>query len=357
MKISSVELKGLIKRLTCVKGEDLILTSGGLVARDQDMTVCVASDKFSGVPNTSVDFRKFSAVTNRMSGELEITFGQSVVVKSGKAKAEMECKTPKPYVFTRPEELIELSLAPVKELLKYTSSAASTNKADSMFGGFVQFESTVKDNFDSEEILGFESMGTDGHKCAYESVAAPNCGKGAKFNYLIPLPAVAAIQLMDGKTLQFGETPSSYYLTSGATTVYANKLSKKFPNYRSFLPKTFKFTAVLDPVELKRVLHTVEPMVQEAEQYGVVFHFLDGRLNVKTVGSGGTAEDEMEYEADVLADVCEFTSKFNLKILTDYLGCVSTDITFNANSDKDPVILQSGNRNYMMAAVRGGTNG
>lgn len=346
----SSELKSLIKSVNSVKAEHLVLTSGGIVASDSDITVCASNPKFEGFPTIQVNARKFTSIINKMSGDIEITpTDNSLVVKSGKAKLELEFSTPKPRVFGRPEKLHTLPLQPVRDLLKYASVAADTNKAAAQ-GGVVQFE-TVTDLIEDKAIA-VEAMATDGKRCAYSTV---NLELPSNFRYVIPLPAVAAIQSLTGDSVQIGEAASFYYISSGSATVYANKLSKTFPNYKAYLPKSYKFSATLDAAAFKSVLSTVETMVQDVEQNAVSVHFLDGRLTVRSVGKGEYAEDEMAYEADPLADVTEFKVKIDHRFLWDFVSAVSGDVVFNGNGQQQPVILESGNRKMMITTVVGGS--
>ena len=127
-----------------------------MVADDSDVTVCVGSDKFSGIPNISVEARKFSSVVNRMSGEIEIIPSDNLLtIKSGKAKVDMEFTAPKPRTFTSPPETITLPLGPMKDLLKYVYTSADQNRAAAT-GGVVQFESVTSGIFGDEKVTGFE---------------------------------------------------------------------------------------------------------------------------------------------------------------------------------------------------------
>jgi DNA polymerase III sliding clamp (beta) subunit (PCNA family) len=360
MQIQATELKSLIKRISPASAEMLIISDGGLVAAGSDLTICAANEAFKGLGLFQVNARKFSSVINRLSGQVDVQKMDNVlVIKSAKTKVEMETAAVKPRVFLAPETLHTLPLSAVRDLLKYVSMAADSNKA-AFAGGVVAFETLTTGLFDEEKISAIEAMGTDGKRCAWSSTEFEG---SAPFKYHITLPAVTAIQGLDGDTLQIGETDSFYYLKSNHTTIYANKLNKAFTNYKNILPKDFKFQATVDAAEFKQVLHVVEPMIQDVEQFAVVVHFLDGKLSVRTVGKGGTAQDEMEYQADPLADVSEFQTKLNHKILADFFSVVSGEVTFNANPPvlnkgqviPQPVILESGNRKIMIAPVAGGS--
>lgn len=359
MLIPATGLKSLIKSLAPASAEMIIVSDGGLVASGSDLTICAFSEAFVGLGLFQVNARKFSSVVNRLSGMIDVQKMDNVlVIKSAKTKVEMETAAVKNRIFTAPETLHTIPLPSVRDLLKYVSMAADSNKAAFM-GGVVQFETLTTGLFEDEKVTAIEAMGTDGKRCAYSSVPY----EGSAFKYHMTLPAVAALQGLDGDTVHIGETDAHYYLKSPNVTVYANKLAKGFTNYKGILPKDFKFQATVDAAEFKQVLHVVEPMIQDVEQFAVVVHFLDGKLSVRTVGKGGTAQDEMEYVSDPLADVSEFETKLNHKILSDFFAAVSGEVTVNANPPvlnkgkmiPQPVILESGNRKIMIAPVAGGS--
>lgn len=360
MLIAATEFKSLIKRLAPASAEMTVFAGAGLVASGADLTICAGNNSFNELGLFQVNSRKLSSVVSRLSGQVYVQKMDNVlVIKSAKATVQMETAAVKPRQFSAPETLHTIPLAAVRDLLKYVSIAADSNKA-AFLGGVVQFETLTTGLFDDEKITAIEAMGTDGKRCAYSSVAFDGV---APFKYHITLPAVSAIQGLDGDTIQIGETDAFYFIKSASTTIYANKLAKGHVNYKQLIPREFKFQATVDAAEFKQVLHVVEPMIQDVEQFSVVVHFLDGKLSVRTVGKGGTASDEMEYAADPLADVSEFQTKVNHKILSDYFSVVSGEVIFNANPPilskgqmiPQPVILESGNRKIMIAPVAGGS--
>jgi DNA polymerase III sliding clamp (beta) subunit (PCNA family) len=346
MQIAASELKSLIKRTSTAKAEFLILMEGGCVASDSDMSVCVQSDSFKGFGTPiQVNSRKFSTVCNRLSGEITVRkTDTALTLSSVKTKVEMAFQPVKPRVFTQPEKLHTLPLTAVRDLLKYVSIAADQNKAAAQ-GGVVQMQ-TVQSVVE-DEVEGLEAAGTDGKRAAWTECVLEGVDP---FKFQIPLPAVAAIQNLDGDTVEIGEGENFYFVRGGATTVYANKLVKRFPNLRSFVPKEFAFTATVDAKSVAEVLHTVEPMTQENEQFAVVVHFLDGTLHIKTCGNGDFAEDETAYEG-----TGEFKTRVNHKLLSDFFAVVGGEVTFKANTNKTPIVLESGTRKIMIAPVMGGT--
>lgn len=350
MKIQASELKSMLKRINSVKSTQTILTDGGILAMDQDISVCTASVSFAGFRvDTSVDSRKFSSVTNRMSGEIEITTtDSSVILKSSKTKVEIEHKPSPKRSYVKPPKLITLPLGVLKETLKYAASAANPNKAAAT-GGAILFQSVMGGDLFEEELTGFEAMGTDDNRCAFITA---DIKPDMAFDYSIPLPAVAALQQMEGETVSFGDAGSVYYFHSGATTVYANKLSKTFPNYKNFVPKDFKFEAELDHIKFKQSLYTVEPMTQEEEKFGIHVHFLDGLLAIGTVGKGGSAEDEIDYAA---VKGPGFSSKLNHRFIQDFVSAATQPVVFKANSSTEPILLESGKRKLLVAPVAGGS--
>jgi len=355
MNIPSADLKALLKRVSSVKGEMLILdTDGSVLVSDPDLTVRAYSPKITEGLGVALNSRKFVSVVNRMTGILDIQkTDNTVVIKSSKTRIEMEYTTPKVPKFQVPSTTHTLPLGVVRDLLKYTASAAHANKAAST-GGVVQLNTISKGLFDDEAVETLQSFGTDDQRCAFSNIAMQGIDP---FTYAIPLPAVAALNSFEGETFTLASSPSHFILQNSGITVYANKLSKSFPDFKKFIPKTFAFTASLELAELKRVLYTVEPMVNQDEANAVFVHFLDGTLNVKTVGKGGVAEDEMQYMADPLAEISDLKLKLSHKFLSDFLNAVTEEVNFSGNSKDTPVVLSSGNRELLLAPIHGGTKG
>lgn len=355
MNIPAADLKQIVKRLASSKAENLFLDTdaGRFIAQDPEITVVVQSDKVkSGEGVYSFNARKFTTVVNRMSGEIELGLGKTLTLKSAKAKVEIELLNGKPPVVGVPKPVINLPLPEIKGLLQYAMTAADTNKA-AEFGGVIQL-STVVRGFEVEEVVGFKAAGTDGKRLGFAEVESP-CSV-APFMYLIPLPAVAALEKLDGKILTAAQSESHFYFADGNTHIFARKLSKAFPNYGSVVPKTFKFVATVQTEELKAALRTVEPFVPDEGARAITVHFLDGTLTVNAK-SGGTAQDELAYKQstpDPIFDDVDFTTRMNFMHLSGFANTASGEIKIQCNEDKDPVLLESGNKKLMAAAVTGG---
>lgn len=348
MNIPAPELKAAIRRLGASKSDTLFLDTrkGLFISQDPELTIVVQceklQDELGGV--FAVNARKFTTVVNRMSGTVELTPGKALTLKSAKAKVEIELMAGKAPVVGTPKNLISLPLTTIKSLLSYAAIAADTNKA-AEYGGVVQLSSINGG--------GFKAAGTDNGRLAFSSAATDNYCK-TPVTYIIPLPAVAALERLEGDEFQAAESDIHFYFADKTTSIFARKLAKPFPDYEAFLPKEFKFAATVDSAGLKEVLRTVEPMVPAEGAHAVTVHFLDGSLRV-SANSGGTAEDETAYTQvkpdPIFDDNFEFKTRMNFKHLLEFVNAVSGEILFQGNSDDSPVVLESGGKKLMAAGM------
>src|SRR5271166_6187645 len=107
MNIIAADLKRSFKKLAPVKSEAYIIGDFGVLCQDSDVWVVVESP-LSGLEPCSVSGKKLAATINRMSGTVEITQQEkSVVLKSAKARIELEAQKTKPTVLPKiPDKLV-----------------------------------------------------------------------------------------------------------------------------------------------------------------------------------------------------------------------------------------------------------
>jgi DNA polymerase III sliding clamp (beta) subunit (PCNA family) len=358
MVIDSKTLKALIKSLGTSKSDSLLVDTdnGRLISQEPDITVVVQSDVLKASQGAfSVNARKFGTVVNRMSKDIDITIsGSSITLKSAKAKIDIEVKKAKLPPLAAPKDVRSLPLNEVKSLLSFSLSAASTNKAAAT-GGVIQLISESQ-GIEEEKIVGMRAAGTDDKRIAFQSSSVEMDGSG--FRYLIPIPAVAVINGMSGDALQVAESTSHFYFSDGQIMAFAAKLNKQFPDYQSFIPKSFTFAGSVRAEELKESLRLIDPMVEVIEANGtrpVKFHFLDGNLNISTVGTGSRAEDAIDFHQetpDPMFEEAEFTSVLDHGFVMAFVSSVSGDILFKANTPQQPILFESGDKKYLLAAVQ-----
>lgn len=358
MIIDSKTLKGLLKSLGTSKSDSLLVDTdnGRLISQEPDITVVVQSDVLRASQGSfAVNARKFGAIVNRMSKDIDLTFSESSIsLKSAKAKVDIEVKKAKLPHLAVPKDVRSLPLADVKSLLSFAMSAASTNKAAAT-GGVIQLV-TVSEGIEDERVVAMKSAGTDDKRIAFQSNTVEKEVK--PFRYLIPIPAVSVINGMNGEDVRVAESPSHFFFSDGNVMAFAAKLNKQFPDYQAFVPKDFAFVGSVKSEELKESLRLIDPVVETIEANGtrpVKFHFLDGNLVVSTVGSGSRAEDTIEFSQvtpDPMFEETEFTVVLDHGFVLDFVNATSGDVHIKANTPKQPILFESGDKKYLLAAVQ-----
>lgn len=355
MNIAATELKSLLKKFSGSKADQLLLdtTAGKITATDSDTLIVVTSDLLRDSFVTSVNARKFIAAVNRLSGNIAITWKNSLVLKSARATIELEVTDAKPVKLSSPERGIKLPLLPVRDMLQYAAAAADTERA-SAFGGVVQL-STENSGIDTVTVTGLKAAGTNGQRLQVATHADESYPAAlAPLSTLIPLPAVAVLRALDGDTLSLGETDSHVYLQAGNTEIWSAKLTKTYPDYSRFIPKEFKYVFEVDAAEMLRVLKTVDLTVDGAISNACTVHFLDGTVTVKSYGTGDSAEDACAYTQitpDPAFDMVDFSAMWNHKFIADFFAAASGVVTISANSAEKPFVFSAGNKTMLVAAV------
>jgi DNA polymerase III sliding clamp (beta) subunit (PCNA family) len=351
VNIPSATLKSLLKKCAPAKAEDLFLdtAAGLLVAYDHDLTILVHSPSLVGEGyQVLIPARKLTTVVNRMSGVIGIeAVGKTLVLKSARATIEIETKPSKkqtPLVFS---ETLSLPLGTVKSMLAFAAISADTNKA-SDYGGVVKFQSKVLSYDAGKPKYGMQAAGTEGHRLF---IAEESTDMDLGFSYTIPLPAVAAIQTLEGETLEVAETDSVLFLRAGDVSIYAAKLSKAFPNYDNFIPKEFKATYSVDAEQFKGVLRMIQPMLDPEKLNASSVHFLDGLVTVSAPG----AKDAIEYKQllpdPIFEDTINSSVLFNGEYLLSYFGAVSGSVDISVGGKNAPLWVVCGNRKMLLGAV------
>lgn len=355
MQIPASELKSLLRKLSPAGAEFLTVDaiSGRLLACGPELTLVVESDSLlekSRGCATTVSYRQFSSIVTRLSGSVDMILGESALtLTSAKAKIEMELAPLRLPVLTRPKDMSTLPLAVVQSLLKFTLPAADTNKAAPHGGGIVQLR-TETSGIETEVVSALRSAATDGKRIAFAQAPVEDT---TAFHYAIPIPAVAAILHLEGETLQVGETENGFLFHAGSVSVYAAKLSKKFPDFGHIVPKTFTFAALISTEALRAALHLIEPMLRQ-ETGAVSLHFLDKCLRVAAHGAAGKAEDEITYRQiipdPVFEDMQEFRIGFHHAQLTDALAG-GGDVKISTNGPDKPALFESGECKTLLAPL------
>lgn len=351
MIINSKLFKDLLKKVSGTKAENVIFAPGLLIGSDNEVTIAVHFP--DGVDGTySTNLRKLSSVVNRMSGDINLSISPvSLHLSSAKAQVEFETQQSRIIIPKAPIDTIKLPTKAVKELLKFTVAATDSNKA-AQFGGVVQLKTLVL-GFEDQTILGLKSAGTDSKRLAFQDVYMTQIS--SDFNYLIPLPGVQAfVGSITADTFTLGETTSHFVFSEPGVTVYASKLQKSYPNYEAFIPKEFKYELSIKAEDVRNSLGMISPFISADFNNGIDVHFLDGSATFKTPGNGSNAKDSVEFTQIVpepIFDSLDLKMRLDHRFLSDFFGAVSGEVLLKANAPNQPVLLQSGDRTLMIAAM------
>jgi len=348
MIISSTELKQTLKKLSGVKTEQYVFGSHGISARDSDVWVVVASP-LSELGSFSLLGKKLTQVANRMSGQVEITrTEQSLVLKSAKARIELEVKDARPQVFPKANEngLTFAGDAAVKFKKSLALAAASVDSQKSRWcGDIVHFESLAM-GIEDEFAPGYRLVGTD--EKVLTVVSEPG-GSFPQFSHLLSLAACGFVQIMEGE-IRFREAGTCTLIQSPGLDVYASKPLKVYQPIERILAVTPILKFSFKPEEWLAAYRTVEPLLEEEEEEDggarpVTLHFADGVVQFSTSGTGTNGSDESVYdqvEPDPLFDPQEITLVVNADHLSGFLSKVTGEATLAFTAMNKPLKYESG---------------
>lgn len=341
MIIGALELKKLLKSIAAKDDVLLDSKSGMIVSISPDLTVAVRTGNFvSRSPFVVlVSGKQLGAVVNRMSGEIAIHLdGAALVLKSARAVVRLETREAKPFNPPEPKKTITLFLADIKPLL--TWAAASAGKLISeQFGGVVKLKSTDKS---------IQAAGTDAARLALAEVPYD----GPKFDYLIPLSASQYLTGLDGDVVEVEETDSYLHFISGNVDLYANKLSRDYPSYNSFIPKSFAAKYQVDSEQFRSALLTIKPVISNVGEPGISVHFLDNVCTLEDLGKAATDQvDYTQLEPEPMFEPMSATIRVSVDSLLSFFGSVSGPATISLNGPKQPIWLEAGNKQMMLAVL------
>jgi hypothetical protein len=340
MKFQSSELKHAFKKLAPVKTDSYRFDGDMVVAQDAEVTVVVPAPRFEK-PFT-INAKKLSATTNRMSGDIEATQQErSLVLKSAKARVELEALIVKSVALPlQHEKFLTLNLPEFKKNLSVAVASASTAKSAS-FGGAVQIQSLPL-GLEDTTPPGYRIVGTDSIVLTVTEIKVP---VPFEFKWLLNLTAAAVVQLMDGETINIGESNTHLQLFGKGCSVYASKPVQAYPNFDGLLVKQPHTKIKLNPQAWLNALRTIEPLIDEEKDKGAIsLTFKDNVVQWLNIGVGNTASDESEYEQmepDPFFDPKEFHLNITAKYLSGFLSKAGDDAILGL-TDR-PIRLESGN--------------
>jgi DNA polymerase III sliding clamp (beta) subunit (PCNA family) len=340
--LAAADLKKLLKQ---VAGKDDLLIDtkiGQIVGQGPDLTTVVKSASLSGGGFlVAVCGKKLGQVVNRMAGDISVELvGAGLVLKSARATVTLETRAGKAFTPPPAKDAIVLPLSAIKPLLAYVSGMASKNIAE-QYGGVVSLKS----------ISGaIQAAATDGARLAMSEIPYD----GPKFDYLIPVSAVSALANLEGETVEVESAPSYLRFHANCVDIYANKVSRQFPNYQAFLPKSYAVKYQVDAGMLRNALLTVRPVLDSQGEPAINVHFLDNQ--VKIISARGDAEDSADYtqlDPEPTFEPVSMSVPVNCDHLLSFFANISGDVTLSANSSKEPIWLESGSKKMLLAVLAG----
>lgn len=353
MIVHSNDLKKSLKRLGPIKTETYQIGPESISGQDSDVLV-IASCPLSGLDGTfNISGKKLTRVVGRMSGQIEITQAEKkLILKSAKARIELEIQPAKTSTIPSPaKHSLSLALVPFKKALATASASASPAKS-AAFGGVVLLQNLPL-GLEESVAPGYRITGTDAVVLTVATVLEP---VNLQFRSLLNLTASSIVQIMDGETLEIGDTDKYLVLKSGGTTVYASKPVQKYPDFDSLLAKIPEIRITFKPEELLSALRTVEPIIDETVDKGAVsLHFDSGVVQFMNIGVGSTASDEASYEQlepDPVFDPKTFDLRLTAKYLSGFLSKATGDCVLGV-TDK-PIRLESDGVVVLTMPVPGG---
>lgn len=343
MIIQAAALKKLIKSVAAK--DDILLDSktGQIVSVSPELTIAARSGNFvSRNPFVVlVSGKQLGAVVSRMNGEIAIHLdGAALVLKSARATVKLETKPAKAFSPPPAKDAIVLPLSDIKPLLAYAATSVSKNVAE-QFGGVVSLKS----------VGGFlQAAGTDGARLALAKIPHD----GPQIDYLIPMSAVQALGNLEGDTVEVESTDSYLHFYANSVDIYANRVSRDYPNYQSFIPKSFAAKYQVDADLFKNALLTVKPLVSNVGEPGIAVHFLDNVVTVEDLGKAATDQvDYVQLEPDENFEPTPATIKVSVDNLLSFFANISGPVTISCNGPKSPIWLEANNKQMLLAVLAG----
>jgi DNA polymerase III sliding clamp (beta) subunit (PCNA family) len=172
---------------------------------------------------------------------------------------------------------------------------------------------------------------------------------------LIPVSLISVLKNFDSKNINISKDEQNLYFQSDDVCLVARRLAKSFPEYDKIVPKTFQFRVKFKVEELRGALRRLAPLL-EPENQKICLTFTGESAIISLNNSMGSGEDVIGYEflePDPLFDDLNFVVTVNHSFMQDFTEAVSGELVFAANGENDPIVLESGNKKLLMAAMKG----
>jgi DNA polymerase III sliding clamp (beta) subunit (PCNA family) len=367
MKLSAAQLKSALKKLDAVDSAEVWLDTaiGFVAAQDANLQMLAVYDFLKsstegGQTRVCVNRRQLQSIVNRGKGDIDLSFELGIRAVTAKSAFDLpgldkQMTVPKPRVVVGdPATSTSFALAPLKEMLAYAGTAAE-RKQNFLYTGTLQLSETRDKRI---------AVGTNGSRLAFAENQS-TCGLDKDLLLNLPLSLVSAIQKMEAESVWLGETEQAVYAAIGgadsSVIAIARRMAVTWPDYRSFIPKEYSFSAQIDAQAAAEALDEVSPMVAGLDAKAasltpaVTLLFDEGKLTFTASGSG-RADSQCDYEQiepdPIFSDLLRRSITISHRYLTDFFGSVKGCVKFSMNEPTTPVWLEAGEKKLLVAPIR-----
>ena len=346
MNIELSKLKGLLKKLSCVKAETIILDThnGVLCAREGNLSVYVINEILKDP--TAVDgihffpAKKFLPSVNRMSGTLTIRkMDNYYSLVSNKTRIELD-------IFEQPWKFdlhlttdTAIKTSALQNIVQFVQIASDPKQDAMSFAGLISLRGH-EDFIDGSRI---EAVATDGKRMAVMSEETTS----SNLDVLMPTSLVSVISQLDGELTYIQDSANFVMLHSNGLVAVANKFNGNFPNATAYFPEVYDFKVNVNPAEFLEALGRIQPMVNE-DSRSMGIEYKNGSIVMSTAGSGGTGKDEIPYTGQEH----EYKAMFDHKFLADFFSTIKDSdepVTICHKKDKQFLVFKHGEKQYLIA--------
>lgn len=334
------KLKSACKKLSLVYSKDIVFDDTGIFSIDSDIGVKIFDIKISDI-KYCVDSRLFIETVSKLNSDIDINIlDNSIRIKCGKFISTLPIKE---TTLCFPEEqklyanvLCQFKPKDIQDLLEFTSSVTVDKNTFDHTG-------TIKIKTIKNKLFAYA---TDNMRIA--SIEIP-CEE-SYIDILIPSRLSSFSKEFEGIVSLIDSNKLVYILCDSNDLKYvisARKIISKFPDIYKVYPKSYLLEVKINKDVLLDSFSRLYPSLDKEDTIPRIdMEFEDNILKLKTKLS----EDSIDTE------VLGFPEKINLAVnagfVKDFLTEVYGDVTIKTNGTSIPFMMESGNKNILMAGLR-----
>lgn len=299
-----------------------------------------------------IDARLFENIVRHLpDGMVRIVVDASlnVLIKCGQSEFNIKASSADDYPeLPEPDRVreIEISQELLKEMIVRTSFSISKNESRPVYTGAL-FEIE-----DSHLAL----VAVDGYRLSMRS-ADINLEHNDLLRFIIPAYSLSDIEKIcqsgEDKFCQFKLGSKHISVHFSGTVLITRRLEGEFLDYKTAVPRDFRYKIKLNRRELLDGLDRVSLMTDESSKAPVKLFFADGKLDLSCDTIQGRSFDSIISEGNGEG----LTIGFNDVFLKEALRAIDEEeILFCLNTDSSPAVIKSLNQDnrylYMVLPVR-----